>query len=70
MKFDQEFDGRGDIVGLQDHRAAVCPDGNRPGVQNRRLDFTGIDHRRANAARSSSRPRQMPSADWPNFDAE
>ena len=70
VKLDQESDRGGDVVGLEDDRAAFGRDGDRTGVEDRRFDLARIDHRRADAARPSSRPRQIPSAAWPNFEAE
>ena len=51
VQLDQEPDRRGDVLGLQDHRAALGSDRNRPGVQDRRFDLARVDHRRANAVR-------------------
>ena len=56
MKLYQEFHRRRDVVGLKDHGAPLCSNGNRSRVQNRRLDLAGIDHRRANAVNALLTP--------------
>ena len=49
MQFDQEPYRGTNVFRLENHRPPLGPDWNRPGVEDGRVDLTGIDHGRADA---------------------
>ena len=59
---------RGDVFGLQNFPRCFVADRRRAELEDRRVDFAGIDVADADAAVLLFRGRPMPSAVMPNFD--